>query len=163
MSKEKVKVWAYTEDGVGTQFKCIAEAASANQENPQTVRGCALQQRISTKTEYLYSFDELSPNEVQEKYDEFFNKYKSKQKKREQQEKALQRSNGNCKENEGQFEYEVDCWNREVTFIPRNRQARIALLKKLIWTHMEHRWMLEPKPVAALEKRAYKELLRSLE
>ena len=161
--KPKRTVYAYTEDGVAKQFECIAEAAVAAQENPQTIRACATQQRISTRTEYLYTFDELTPREVQDKYDEFFNKYKSKQKKRESLEKITQRSNGLCKENEGQFEYEVDCFDREVTYIPRNRQARINLLKNLIWTNMEDRWMRLPKAVAALEKRAYKELLRSLE
>ena len=155
--KPKIKVWAYGNDGMCKKFDSMNEAALAMGEHPATLRNAAVDGRI-TKKGYLYSFNQLTVNEVDEKFnarEKMIASYKKNQPKEE-------RANAVCKEFIGSQEFTVDCSNRQITYIPRNRKDRITLLKKLIWTHLQDRWMYLPTKVANIERRAYQELLDSL-
>lgn len=153
--KAKVKVWAYSEDGMAKQFDSITEAALQLSENPVTLRKAAIDGRI-TKKGYLYSFSKLLPSEVQKKFDV------KEEKIRNQKKNQLQRENSDCKEFIGSQEFTVDCFNRQITYIPRTKKGKINLLKKLIWTKLEYHWMIIPTKIANIEKRAFQELLDSL-
>lgn len=155
--KAKVEVWAYGNDGMCKKFDSITEAALAMGENPVTLRLAANDGRITRKG-FLYSFNQLTVNEVDKKFNErekIIASYKKNQPKEE-------RANPDCKEFIGSQEFSVDCSNRQITYIPRNRKDKIKLLKKFIWTHLQDRWMYLPTKVANIEKRAYQELLDSL-
>ena len=49
-----------------------------------------------------------------------------------------------------------------VTFIPRNKEARLKQLRKLVLHLLEERWQRIPQKVAIMEQRAVKELFNSL-
>lgn len=49
-----------------------------------------------------------------------------------------------------------------VTFIPRNREARLKQLRKLVYHLLEERWMRITKERATIERQAIKELFNSL-
>lgn len=49
-----------------------------------------------------------------------------------------------------------------VTFIPRNREARLRQLRKLVLHLLEERWQRIPQKVAVIEQRAIRELFNSL-
>ena len=155
--KAKVEVWAYGNDGMCKKFSSITEAALAMGENPVTLRQAANDGRITRKG-FLYSFNQLTVNEVDKKFEErekIIAAYKKNQPK--------ERANSDCKEFIGNQEFSVDCFDRQITYIPRNRKDRITLLKKLIWTKLEYHWMTIPTKLANIEKRAFQELLNSLE
>lgn len=150
--KPRVKTYVYQEDGEELVFDSLSDAAAYTKENHMTVRGCAKDTRLSRKG-FLYSKEKLPQETVEKMFDE----------RREETNKKLERFNSNCKEFEGKYEYEVECSERLVTWIPRNRKEKVEQLRKMIYNGMQYRWMIVPKQVAALEKRAYKELLKSLE
>ena len=123
--KAKVEVWAYGNDGMCRKFSSITEAALAMGENPVTLRLAANDGRITRKG-FLYSFNQLTVNQVDSKFAErekIIASYKKNQPK--------ERANSDCKEFIGNQEFSVDCSNRQITYIPRNRKAKINLLKKL--------------------------------
>ena len=154
--KPKVEIWAYGNDGMCKKFDSIYEAALAMGEHPATLRNAAVDERI-TKKGYLYSFTQLPVNEVDSKFAErekIIASYKKNQPK--------ERANNDCKEFIGNQEFSVNCFDRQITYIPRTKQGKINLLKKLIWTHLQDRWMYLPTKVANIERRAYQELLDSL-
>lgn len=49
-----------------------------------------------------------------------------------------------------------------ITFIPRNREARLKQLRKLVLHLLEERWMRITKERATIERQAIKELFNSL-
>lgn len=155
--KAKVEVWAYGNDGMCRKFDSITEAALAMGENPVTLRLAANDGRITRKG-FLYSFNQLTVNEVDKKFnarEKIIASYKKNQPKEE-------RANPDCKEFIGSQEFTVDCSNRQITYIPRTKKGKINLLKKLIWTKLEYHWMTIPTKIANIEKRAFQELLDSL-
>ena len=155
--RPKVEIWAYGNDGMCRKFSSITEAALTMGEHPVTLRNAAVDGRI-TKKGYLYSFKQLTVNEVDSKFAErekIIASYKKNQ--------AEERANNDCKEIIGSQEFSVNCFDRQITYVPRNKKAKINLLKKLIWTHLQDRWMYIPTKVANIEKRAYQELLDSLQ
>lgn len=156
--RPKVEIWAYGNDGMCKKFDSIYEAALAMGEHPVTLRKAAIDGRITRKG-YLYSFKQLTVNEVDEKFnarEKMIVSYKKNQPNEE-------RANNDCKEIIGNQEFSVNCFDRQITYIPRNRKDKINLLKKFIWAHLQDRWMYLPTKVANIEKRAYQELLDSLQ
>lgn len=153
--KPKVQVWLYTEDGVELHCDSITSAAKETKDNVVTARNCLHNNRISIRG-YLYSKVKLTPQEVLERFEQHQEKHPKKDTK------TKERFNDNCKERIGSQEFAVNCSNRQITYVPRNRQSRVNLLKKLIWTKLEPHWMIIPTKVANIEKRAFTELLESL-
>lgn len=156
--KPRVEVWVYGNDGMCRKFETITQCALEMQEHPVTIRQAAVDERITRKG-YLYSFKQLTVNEVDNKFKQLEEK-KAKMKKNQPKE---ERQNPECKEFIGSQEFTVDCFNRQVTYVPKTRQQRVNLLKKLIWAKLELHWLSIPTKVANLEKRAFQELLNSLE
>lgn len=154
--KAPVEIWAYGNDGMCKKFGSITEAALAMGEHPVTLRQAANDGRITRKG-YLYSFNQLTVGEVTKKFDErekIIASYKKNQPK--------ERANTNCKEFEDKFEYDVNCFDREVCYIPKTKEAKINLLRNFIYSKLELQWMNKPRQVVALEKRFVKEILNSL-
>lgn len=58
--------------------------------------------------------------------------------------------------------FEVDCTNREVFFLERSREKRVAQLEAFVRKRLEPRWRNIEKNKAVLEKRFLSELLKSL-
>lgn len=156
--KAPVEIWAFGNDGMCRKFDSITEAALTMGEHPVTIRQAANDCRITRKG-YLYSFNQLTVNEADKKFKELEEKIAQMKKNQ----KKVERANPECKEFIGSQEFTVDCFNRQVTYIPSTRQGRVNLLKKLIWAKLEYHWMTIPTKVANLEKRAFQELLNSLE
>lgn len=57
---------------------------------------------------------------------------------------------------------EFDVGDSTLTFIPRNREARLKQLRKLVLHLLEERWQRIPQKVAVIEQRGVKELFDSL-
>lgn len=161
MGKPKITVYAYTEDGVATKFTSMADAVYALKVALPTIRKYAVSNTILK--DYLLAFEPLQPKYVQEKFEEHEKHIAEEaERKLEKEKQKKQRSNDECKEIIGIQEFSVDCTNRQVTYIPRNRKEKVALLKKLIWATLSDRWYQIPQKIAVLEKRAFEELLYSL-
>ena len=77
--------------------------------------------------------------------------------------KHIERSNDICKEYQCDYEYQVNCDNRLVTWFPKMRRERVRQLANFINKRLEPRWMTIDKRIAALEKQYLKEVLKSLE
>ena len=159
MSKPKKKVYIYTEDGSEELMDSIASAAYALRADKLTVSNFAREERVHPKKQFLAAFRKLSKAEVQTRYDEFNAKLEALKKT---QKETKERSNSECKEIINQQEFSVNCSDRQVTYVPRNRKERIKLLKNLIWASNYNRWYQIPQKIAVLEKRAFEELLDSL-
>ena len=155
--KPRVQVWVYGNDGLCRKFDSITEAALTMGENIVTLNQASKQGRITRKG-YLYSTKQLTVNEVDKKFKELEEK-QAKMKKNQ----PKQRANTNCKEFEDKFEYDVNCFDREVCYIPSSRQGKLNLLRNFIYSKLELQWMNKPRQLVALEKRFIRELLHSLE
>ncbi len=153
--KEPVKIYFYTEDGTATEYESATQAALDNGESAVTVMNCLKDKRIS-RNGNLYSRQPLSPQEVQDRFDEFEAKHPKK-------EKTKERFNNNCKEKIGNQEFAVDCSNHLVFHLERNRKARIEQLRQFITTKLHFHWMTEDRGLATLEKRFVQEILNSLQ
>lgn len=155
--KPRVQVYAYGNDGMCRKFDSISQAALTMGEQPATLRNAAVDCRIA-RSGYLYSLKQLTVNEVTNKFEERDKKIASYKKNQ-----PKERANTNCKEFEDKFEYDVDCFNREVTYIPKTKEGKLNLLRNFIYSKLELQWMSKPRQVVALEKRFVRELLHSLE
>lgn len=62
----------------------------------------------------------------------------------------------------GKQEFEVDYKSKKISYIPRSRKEKIQLLKKMIWTTNDKRWLTIPKCQAELEKQCFKELINAI-
>ena len=155
--KPRVQVYAYGNDGMCRKFDSISQAALTMGEQPATLRNAAVDERITRKG-YLYSFKQLTVNEVD-------NKFKAKEEKIASYKKnqPKERANTNCKEFEDKFEYDVNCFDREVCYIPKTKEGKLNLLRNFIYSKLELQWERKPRQVVALEKRFIRELLHSLE
>lgn len=161
MGKPKITVYAYTEDGVATKFKSLADAVYALKCGMPTIKKYAASNAIIK--DYLLAYEPLQPQYVQEKFEEHEKHIAEEaERKLEKAKQKKQRSNSECKEILGIQEFSVNCSDRQVTYIPRSRQERIKLLKNLIWATLSDRWYQIPQKIATLEKRAFEELLSSL-
>ena len=154
--KPRVEIWAYGNDGMCKKFNSITQASLELRENPATVKNAAKDERITRKG-YLYSFNQLTVNEVLKKFEERDKKLANMKKNQVQE-----RANSVCKEFIGSQEFIVNCYDRQITYIPKTRKDRITLLKKLIWAKLEDHWFSIPIKLANIEKRAFQELLDSL-
>ena len=155
--KPRVEVWAYGDDGMCRKFDSISQCALEIGEQPATLRNAAVDERITRKG-YLFSFKQLTVNEVTKKFEERNKKIASYKKNQ-----PKERANSNCKEFQDKFEYDVDCFCREVCYIPKTKEGKINLLRNFIYSKLELQWMRKPRQVVALEKRFIKEILHSLE
>lgn len=148
MTKRTVKTYVYKDKKLVATTNSVLEAAEYANTNSTTVSICANGSRRNTFNGWWFSYQPLSQDELDDIYTE--------------KAKRTKRSNDECKEREGSFEYAVDCDERQVTYIPRSRKAKVEQLRRLIWASNYRRWLSQPKKLAALERRAYKELLNSL-
>ena len=147
--KDPIQIYAYSKDGNAYKFSSMAAAAQFTGDSPPTVA-----QRVNKRVEkitpkgFIYTRKPLTQSEL----DELFDKDDSK----------LQRANDICKEKENGFEYEVDCRNRMVCWLPRSREGKLEMLKKFINERLKLHWMTCSKQQAALEHKFLKEVFDNL-
>lgn len=145
------KVYAYKHK----QFICenISPSAAAHASNLSylTVWKVLNGKIPCTRNGWYFSYHKLSDEELEKIED------------REVKETNLKRIDGrSCRKVVQTQEYQVDCKDGHVGFIPKTFEGKKALLRKYIFKIARDRWLLLPKQVAILERTLIMELIDSL-
>lgn len=148
--RETRPVYCYHHKEFITKVDTIKEAAAVGDTNPTTARMILVGKCECTRDGWVFTYEELTPEEMEHMPD------------RNEEKQHLKRIGRACRKEVEQQEYEVDCKKGNVTYIPRSKKETKALLRKLIFTKMRDRWMIIPRHVATLEKQAFRELIDAL-
>lgn len=143
-------VYCYHHKEFVTKVDTIKEAAAVGDTNSSTARMILNGKCECTRDGWVFTYEELTPEEMEHMPD----KWEEKQ--------HLKRIGRACRKEVEAQEYEVDCKTGNVFHIPRSRNETKALLRKLIFTKMRDRWMTIPRHIATFEKQAFRELIEAL-
>lgn len=149
--RKPIQVYVYHHKEFVAKANSIKEAAQMADTNQTTARMILLGKCECTRDGWVFTTEELTEEELKNCPD----KWEEKQ--------HLKRINGStCRKEVENQSYSVDCKNGLVTYIPRTKEGKKALLRQLIWTKLSDRWMIIPRPLATLEKQAFRELIEAL-
>lgn len=144
------EIWCYHHREFITKASTLKEAAAVGDTSSTTVRMILLGRCDCTRDGWVFSYDELTPEEIGHMPD------------RNEEKQHLKRIGKSCKKEVENQEYDCDCRTGSVIYVPRSKQETKALLRKMIFLKMRDRWMLIPRHLATLEKQAFRELIDAL-
>lgn len=149
--KKPIPVYCYQHKEFVTKAPSLQGAAILADTSVTSVRKIINQDIDCTRDGWVFSLEELTPEEMEHMPDSH------------QEKQKLTRVGKQCRKDVENQSYEVSCNDGKVLFLPAARKDRITLLRKFIYTKLHDRWMLIPHRVATLEKQMARELLDSLE
>lgn len=135
---------------IGT-YNTIKDASMATGDSTTTVRCIAIGKTDISPRGYVYSFAELTEEEIQQLPT-----------KEEGDTPPAPRNNQECKKVIGKLELEVPCSDHKVFYTGRNKQERLHILRHFIASRLQTRWMAIPENMATLEKAFLNELIDSI-
>ena len=149
--RKPIQVYVYHHKEFIAKANSIKEAAQMADTNQTTVRMILLGKCDCTRDGWVFTEEELTEEELKNCPD----KWEEKQ--------HLKRINGStCRKEVENQSYSVDCKDGRVTFIPRSKEAKKALLRQIVFLKLHDRWMLIPEKVATLERQTISELIAAL-
>lgn len=143
--KTPIKTYVYNNrQFIGTYYS-ITEAAIAQGESLPTARQVILGKSKMTRKGNVYTTKELTDEEIENL-------------------PIKERFNDDCKvQVDNNIEYEVNCQDHKVCYLPRSRKGKLNMLKQFIHNQMEYKWLTQPKQITALQKKFLQELFDALE
>ena len=149
--REPRQTWCYQHKEFIKKANSVQEAAAIADTSVTTVRKIINQDIPCTRDGWVFSFEELTPEEMEHMPDSWKEKVQ------------LKRINKrDCRKEVRNQEYEVDCKKGNVCHIPRNKTEKKQLLRQMVFLKLRDRWMLIPEYVATLERQCISELIDSL-
>lgn len=149
--KKPIPVYCYQHKEFVAKAPSLQGAAIIADTSITSVRKIINQDIDCTRDGWVFSLEELTPEEMEHMPDSH------------QEKQKLTRVGKQCRKDVENQSYEVSCNDGKVVYLPAARKDRITLLRKFIFTKLYDRWMILPKKVATLEKQMARELLDSLE
>lgn len=146
-----VPVYVYQHQEFICKAPALKIAAQLADTSPSFVRKLMDENRC-TPDGYFFSLKELTQDEI----DNIPDSYKKKQ-------KIERRTADECYKKVNNQEYEVDCKDGQVTYVPRKKKDKIRMLRLLIKKIAADRWRIIDQRMATLEQQGIRELLDSLE
>ena len=150
--RQNREVYCYQHREYITKTESVKGAANLANTSTTTVNKIIKGTLDSTSDGWVFTTEPLTPEEMQHMPDS----YRLKEKPN------LTRIGKNCYKQVKKQLYDVPCKTGLVTYIPRNKEERVKMLKRLINAKLHYRWMTIPEKVATLEQQMFNELIDSL-
>lgn len=148
--KHSREVWIYQHKQYIGKAHSVQEAAAMADTSSTTVNKIIKGTLGCTRDGYIFTDEPLTDEELEHAPDSNIDK------------PGLKRIGKKCIKEVRNQEYDVDCKNGLVGFIPAKKEERRAMLRKMVYLKLRDRWFLLPEKVATLERQVISELIDSL-